>query len=222
MGAGNELLTGWSKLDYQPKTFFIDIAASDAEVLMEQIDLINDESIERSEDDIRIDLDNENWNLFCKQTFQEIVKELKIPSTFDMLDATNVSELSAAFRGSATILEATENVLIVTCGGEMMSHVSFGFVPNFKYERISEEVYEDNWQKEDMFNRKKTIQTFDEYLKLKTIDKYQNKINRYISEVRRIMQILMRQNKGKISIRTSSWSSENIKSYNVFKKLMEN
>ena len=203
MGAGNPLLKTWSEEDsvfYKPNTYFIDLSLTD-----EQIEKMNEQEIlDEEEPKSKETFEQWEYEYFTENEFENILEELNIDSTFDRKDKNYFDELSAEFRGHGTILQSTNNLLIVTCGGEI-NHFSFGFIPNFKYDDIYEEFNDLHSDKEEWYQTR-NLSFYDRIVSL-TEKEYEKRLKKFYYEKYSILDKIFEYNKDKISLRNGPWTS---------------
>ena len=222
MGAGNPLLKTWSEEDsvlYKPNTYFIDLSYED-----EEIQKFNEEEINEGEKEKDKDYwEEQNYDYFVNDELSNILSELEIFSILKIYGNRNIDELSASFRGHVTILEATNNLLIVTCGGEI-NHFSFGFIPNFKYDDIYEEFNDLHSDKEEWY-QKRNLSFYDKIVTL-TEKEYEKRLRKFYFQMYSILDKIVEYNEDKISVRCGAWTSgkvdkkeikQNIKKYKRWK-----
>jgi hypothetical protein len=203
MGVGNPLLKTWSEEDsvlYKPNTYFIDLSYED-----EEIQKFNEEEINEGEKEKDKDYwEEQNYDYFVNDELSNILSELEIFSILKIYGNRNIDELSASFRGRGTVLEATNNLLIVTCGGEI-NHFSFGFIPNFKYDDIYEEFNDLHSDKEEWYQTR-NLSFYDRIVSL-TEKEYEKRLKKFYYEKYSILDKIFEYNKDKISLRNGPWNS---------------
>lgn len=193
MGTGNALITSWTEQDkslYNPETFYVDLSPSESDIN----DEVENNRIENNEEDLDETKEKLNeWNVEqFKEDFGEIINELNLVSTFNEKDDNTTRELTASFIGEATILESTKNLLVVSVGGESF-HFSFGFVPNFKYSDIYDELYQEDLTHLQIINI--------------TEIEYKKRLKDFYSDYYEIMSKVLEYNETKISMRCGAWTS---------------
>jgi hypothetical protein len=204
MGAGNPLIYSFDRELYCPTTFFIDFTPTRDFII---------ESFNCDEEDVP-DENSDTWyervNTLCEESYELFLEQLTEDSEYGLYRSKKDSfdELSAAYRGSATVLAEGENLLLVTAG-EDYHHMSIGCVPNFKFDDFYQDCHYENGDKELWYDARKL--NYDEALQKQANKKYDKYLKLFRKEAIKVMSRIHKFYGKQMSVRNGPWTSLSIK-----------
>jgi len=160
MGAGNPIIRSLDD-KYDPTTFFLDFSnlfEDKEEIVKEWCDDNDVDFKELSEDEINDHFNRiVEWEVesFQNDYFFNLDEKEMVADWEDPGDDRYLSECSGSFRGSAVILAQNDDAIIITTDEAETYHYPIGIIPNFKYDDIAQDLFEENIDKMDWYEARK-------------------------------------------------------------------
>ncbi len=180
MGAGNPKVCSFDDDKFMPKTFFVDFRSDDTVQYIK--DHKEDTGHDISENIAECMLDESAWEDFDSMLYE--IKELD----FFGMDGKRHDELSANFRGDGIMYAGTENGMIVVTSESESNHIAFGFIPNKKYDEVLDDVIDEQYHKQDLYNAREL--DFDERCEKLAEIKYKKLLKTVKKEAKQVASLI--------------------------------
>lgn len=215
MGAGNPLIRSYDEDLYCPNTYFIDF--TDFYSNEERIETVkcHFDANDRIEDYHQLnneEIDNEFMRLIEDdvESFQNDFF-FNLPEPYENWfhkpneDERYIEELSAMFHGAGIVLAENDDCLVLTTSEAEPHHYPIGLVPNFKYEDLVEDWYQENKHKEDWYDARGL--NFDRRCCEQAKIIYQKKLDKWLETYEPFMKWFHSIHKEGMQVRSGAWCS---------------